>query len=88
MPLAPFSESLLVSLSFYDSEYWEKAYNLLQEMEEHNIQPDTIACSALMRAFNKGGKPKQVLILADFMKEKEIPFSDAIFFEMVSACSL
>jgi hypothetical protein len=57
-------------------------------MEEYNIQPDTIACSALMRAFNKGGDPSKVLILAEFMREKEIPLSDAIFFEMVSACSL
>lgn len=70
------------------TECWEKACGLLQEMEEYHIQPDTIAFSALMRAFNKVGIPSKVLILADFMKEKEIPFSDAIFFEMVSACNL
>ncbi|KAJ6921846.1 hypothetical protein NC652_015709 [Populus alba x Populus x berolinensis] len=70
------------------AEHWKKACALLQEMEEYNIQPDTIACSALMRAFNKGGDPSKVLILAEFMREREIPLSDAIFFEMVSACSL
>jgi hypothetical protein len=57
-------------------------------MEANNILPDTIACSALMRAFNKGGQPSKVLILAEIMREKEIPFGDAIFFEMVSACSM
>ncbi|XP_002529506.3 pentatricopeptide repeat-containing protein At2g41720 isoform X1 [Ricinus communis] len=69
-------------------EHWGKACDLIQEMEDYDIQLDTIACSALMMAFNKRGNPSQVLILAEFMKEKEIPFSDAIFFEMVSACSL
>lgn len=57
-------------------------------METTDIQPDTIACSALMRAFNKGGQPSKVLTLAAFMREKEIPFSDAVFLEMLSACSM
>lgn len=77
--------------SFQDlciSENWEKACSLFQEMESNGIQPDAIACSALMRAFNNGGHPSRVLILAELMREKEIPFNDAIFFELVSACSL
>ena len=57
-------------------------------MEVNDIKLDTIACAALMRAFNKGGQPGRVLSLAENMKEKEISFSDTIFFEMVSACSL
>ena len=61
---------------------------LFEEMEANNILPDTIACTALMRAFNKGGQPSKVLILAEIMREKEIPFGDSIFFEMVSACSM
>lgn len=71
-----------------NSEYREKACALLQEMEAYDILPDTVACSALMRVFNKGGEPSKVLILAEFMREKEIPFNDAIFYEMVAACSL
>ncbi|KAG5242651.1 pentatricopeptide repeat-containing family protein [Salix suchowensis] len=68
-----------VMLHAYNAaEHWEKACALLQEMEEYNIQPDTIACSALMRALNKGGDPSK----------REIPLSETIFFEMVSACSL
>ncbi|KAH7557229.1 hypothetical protein JRO89_XS11G0079600 [Xanthoceras sorbifolium] len=70
------------------SENWEKACALFLEMETNGIQPDSIACSALMRAFNKGDQPTKVLALAEFMREKDIPFSDAIFFEMVSACSI
>lgn len=70
------------------SENWEKACALFQELETNNIIPDTIACSALMRALNKGGQPSKVLVLAETMREKEIPFGDAIFFEMVSACSM
>ncbi|KAJ4837305.1 hypothetical protein Tsubulata_035841 [Turnera subulata] len=66
----------------------DKACGLLQEMEACDVQLDTITCSALMRAFNKGGKPSKVFILAEYMREKELPFSDAVFFEMVSACSL
>lgn len=57
-------------------------------MEANNIQPDSIACSALMRAFNKGDQPTQVLVLADLMRKEDIPFTDAIFFEMASACSM
>lgn len=67
---------------------WEKAYALFEEMEANDIKLDTIACAALMRAFNKGGQPRKVLCLAESMKEKEIPLSDTILFEMVSACSL
>ncbi|KAE8098771.1 hypothetical protein FH972_016809 [Carpinus fangiana] len=70
------------------AENWEKACALFQEMETNNFIPDTIACSALMRAFNKGGQPSKVLVLAEIMREKEIPFGDAIFFEMLSACSI
>ncbi|KAF9679630.1 hypothetical protein SADUNF_Sadunf06G0034700 [Salix dunnii] len=78
-----------VMLHAYNAaEHWEKACALLQEMEEYNIQPDTIACSALMRALNKRGDPSKVLIHAEFMREREIPLSETIFFEMVSACSL
>ncbi|CAN1791303.1 Pentatricopeptide repeat-containing protein At2g41720 [Linum perenne] len=69
-------------------ECWEKACGLLQEMEANGVQPDTIAYSSLMRAFNKGGDPGQVLILAQQMSDKGIPFSDAIFVEMISACSM
>ncbi|GKV27597.1 hypothetical protein SLEP1_g36756 [Rubroshorea leprosula] len=70
------------------SENWGKACALFQEMEINDIQPDSVVCSALMRAFNKGGQPSKVLTLAEFMREKEIPFSDSVFFEMVSACSM
>ncbi|KAE8692542.1 Detected protein of unknown function [Hibiscus syriacus] len=57
-------------------------------MEENNIQPDSISCSALMRAFNKGGQPTKVLVLGEYMTEKTIPLNDAVLFEMVSACSI
>lgn len=57
-------------------------------METNSIDPDSIACSALMRAFNNGGQPSKVLLLAEVMREKDIPLNDSIFFEMVSACSL
>lgn len=57
-------------------------------MEANDIKLDTIACAALMRAFNKDGRPERVLNLAESMREKEIPLTDTILFEMVSACSL
>lgn len=57
-------------------------------MDASGIKLDTIACAALMRSFNKGGQPKRVLSLAENMREKGIRFSDTIFFEMVSACSM
>lgn len=66
----------------------DKAFALFQEMEMDNVQLDSIACSALMRAFNKGNQPAKVLFMAEFMRRKKIPFSDAIFFEMVSACGM
>lgn len=56
-------------------------------METNNIQLDSIACSALMKAYNKGNQASNVLTLAEIMKEKGIPFNDANFFEMLSACS-
>ncbi|KAM7505449.1 hypothetical protein LguiB_004353 [Lonicera macranthoides] len=65
-----------------------KAFAMFQEMDSCGCQPDSIACSALMRALNKGEHPAKVLSVAEFMREKNIPFTDAIFFEMVSACSL
>lgn len=70
------------------SENWEKACTLFQEMETNGIQPDSVACSAVMRALNKGGQSSKVLILAEDMREKEIPFNDSTFFEIISACSL
>lgn len=60
----------------------------LEEMGKNNVQPDAIAFSAMMRAFNTGCQPAKVMSLAGFMREKSIPFSDAIFFEMLSACSM
>ncbi|KAG5395660.1 hypothetical protein IGI04_017474 [Brassica rapa subsp. trilocularis] len=69
------------------SEKWEKACELFLEMEENGVEPDTIACSALMRAFNKGGQPSNVFILMDLMREKEVPFTGAVFFEIFSACN-
>ncbi|XP_039057117.1 pentatricopeptide repeat-containing protein At2g41720-like [Hibiscus syriacus] len=70
------------------SENWAKASALFPEMEENDIQPDSIACSALMRAFNKGGQPTKVLVLGEYMRERAIPLNDAVLFEMVSACSI
>lgn len=76
------------STDLYMAEKWDKACVLFQEMETNGIELDSIACSALMRAFNKGGQPSKVLVLTEFMRDKEIPMTDSIFFEMVSACSL
>ncbi|RVW16467.1 Pentatricopeptide repeat-containing protein [Vitis vinifera] len=45
----------------YDvAENWEKASALFLEMETDDVQPDSIACSSLMRAFNKGGQPAKL----------------------------
>ncbi|KAI3472203.1 hypothetical protein Pfo_029691 [Paulownia fortunei] len=46
-------------------------------MELNNVQPDSVACAALMRTFNRGSQPG-----------KKIPFIDAVFFEMLSACTI
>ena len=70
------------------SENWEKAYTLFEEMETNGIKFDTIACAAVMRAFNEGGQPGRVLSLAETMREEDIPFTDTIYFEMISACSM
>ncbi|KAG5539016.1 hypothetical protein RHGRI_019540 [Rhododendron griersonianum] len=67
---------------------WEKAAALLEEMGMNNVQPDAIAFSARLRAFNTGCQPAKVMSLAGVMREKNIPFSDAIFLEMLSACSI
>ncbi|PPD67099.1 hypothetical protein GOBAR_DD36022 [Gossypium barbadense] len=74
-------------LAISHAKNWAKASAIFLEMEENGIQPDSIACSAL-RAFNKGGQPSKVLVLAKYMREKAIPLNDAVFFEMVSACSM
>lgn len=73
--------------AYSTTETWEKACSLYHEMETNNIQLDSIACSALMKAYNKGNQASNVLTLAEIMKEKGIPFNDANFFEMLSACS-
>lgn len=75
-------------LYVYTAENVDKAFALFQEMETENVQMDSIACSALMRAFNKGNQPAKVLFVVEFMRRKNIPFTDAIFFEMVSACGM
>ncbi|XP_073153720.1 pentatricopeptide repeat-containing protein At2g41720 isoform X1 [Henckelia pumila] len=69
-------------------ECWEKALAVFQEMELNDVQPDSVACAALMRSFNKGSQPGKGLLVAEFMREKKIPFTDAVFFEMVSSCSI
>ncbi|KAL8162320.1 hypothetical protein V2J09_013809 [Rumex salicifolius] len=69
-------------------ENWEKALELFQEMEANSIQPDVVACSALMRAFNRGCQPTMVLELVEYMKEKKIPISDVMYYEILSACSM
>lgn len=57
-------------------------------MEMKGIQPDLIACSALMRAFNKGNQAAKVLVVAEYMQDRNIPMNDTIYFEMLSACSM
>lgn len=61
---------------------------VFQEMELNNVQPDSVACAALMRAFNRGSQPGKALLLAELMREKDIPYIDAVLFEMVSACTM
>ncbi|KAL2548253.1 Pentatricopeptide repeat-containing protein [Forsythia ovata] len=34
-------------------ENWEKAFAVFQEIELNDVHPDSVACSTLMRAFNK-----------------------------------
>ncbi|KAG6416450.1 hypothetical protein SASPL_123880 [Salvia splendens] len=70
------------------AEHWEEALAVFQEMELNNVQPDSVACAALMRAFNRGGQPGKALLLAELMREKDIPYIDAVLFEMVSACTI
>ncbi|KAI3471607.1 hypothetical protein Pfo_028257 [Paulownia fortunei] len=74
--------------AYSTAEHWEKAFAVFQEMELNNVQPDSVACAALMRTFNRGSQPGKVLLLAEFMRDKKIPFIDAVFFEMVSACTI
>uniref|UniRef100_A0A803MAD0 PROP1-like PPR domain-containing protein n=1 Tax=Chenopodium quinoa TaxID=63459 RepID=A0A803MAD0_CHEQI len=74
--------------AYSEAEKWDKACAIFQEMEANDIQPDVVACSALMRAFNKGSQPAKVLILLEYMKEKNLPLSNAVHFEVLSACSL
>ncbi|XP_009617024.2 pentatricopeptide repeat-containing protein At2g41720 isoform X1 [Nicotiana tomentosiformis] len=69
-------------------ENWEKAFAVFQEMELNDVHPDAIACSALMRSFNRGCQPDKVLLVADFMRERNIPFTEAVLFELVSASSI
>ncbi|XP_024982307.1 pentatricopeptide repeat-containing protein At2g41720 isoform X2 [Cynara cardunculus var. scolymus] len=70
------------------AEKWDNAFALFQEMKMNGVEPDLIACSALMRAFNKGNQPAKVLVIAEFMLERKILMNDAIYFEMLSACSI
>lgn len=83
-----FINLLWILRSYILAEEWEKAISVFSEMERCNIQLDPIACSAIMRAFNKGGNPASVLVVAKLMQERKISFTDAIFYEMVSACSM
>ncbi|KAI3760634.1 hypothetical protein L1987_51032 [Smallanthus sonchifolius] len=69
-------------------EKWENAFALFQKMEMKGVQPDLIACSALMRAFNRGNQPAKVLVVAEFMQDRKIPMNDTIYFEMLFACSI
>lgn len=70
------------------AEACEKISALFQEMELDGVQPDSVACSTLMRAFNRACQSEKVLVIAEFMKEKKIPFTDSVFFEVISACSM
>ncbi|KAL8225363.1 hypothetical protein R6Q57_017920 [Mikania cordata] len=74
--------------AYSTAEKWENAFALFQEMEMNGVQPDLIACSALMRAFNRGSQPAKVLVVAEYMQDMNIPMNDAIYFEMLSACSI
>lgn len=79
---------LKVFLDLLYLEKWEKALSIFEEMEMNDIQPDSIACSSLMKAFNKGCQPARVLLLAELMKEKGIAFNETSIFEIISACSM
>ncbi|KAL2923578.1 hypothetical protein RDABS01_015069 [Bienertia sinuspersici] len=74
--------------AYSEAEKWEEAGAMFQEMKANDIQPDVVACSAVMRAFNKGSQPAEVLSLLEYMKEKNLSISEAIYFEVISACSL
>lgn len=77
-----------LNFPIYCAECWEKALAIFQEMELNNVQPDSVACATLMRIFNKGSQPGKVLLVAEFMRDNKIPFTDVVFFEMVSSCSM
>lgn len=86
--LPKYCEEIIKINCYYIAEKWENAFALFQEMEMKGIQPDLIACSALMRAFNRGNQPAKVLIISEFMQDRKIPMNDSIYFEIFSACSM
>ena len=75
-------------MGFFSEGACQKAWEIFQEMESHNIPPDSIAYSSLMKSFNKGSQPERVLAVAKLMKEKRLPFNSAISFQILSACSM
>ncbi|GMH08165.1 hypothetical protein Nepgr_010005 [Nepenthes gracilis] len=70
------------------AENCSKAISIFHKMEAKDVQPDAVSCAALMRVFNKGHQPENVLSLLRYIKEKKIPITDAVYFEVISACSL
>ncbi|XP_017243113.1 pentatricopeptide repeat-containing protein At2g41720 isoform X2 [Daucus carota subsp. sativus] len=85
---SPDNIAFTAMLHAYSAADGDKAFALFQEMEMADVQLDSIACSSLMRAFNQGNQPARVLSVAEFMKKRRISFSDAVFSEMASACSI
>ncbi|KAK9123243.1 hypothetical protein Sjap_012845 [Stephania japonica] len=65
LKIAPSKEVCSSAICAYTklAKKWEKAWSLFEDMEANGIQPDTIACSSLMKAFNRGGQPARVIEL-------------------------
>lgn len=65
-----------------------KAWELFEDMERNNIQPDPVLCSSLIEALNIGCQPEKVLWLAELMREKYIPLNSSASFGVIYACSM
>jgi len=65
---------------------WEKALELLSEMENRNVQPDVISYSATISACEKGGKRDKALELLSEMKNRNANPDVISYNATISAC--
>ncbi|CAK9080998.1 Pentatricopeptide repeat-containing protein MRL1 [Durusdinium trenchii] len=65
---------------------WEQALGIMQELEERELQPNAVACGALLRSCKQQGRWQEALQLLATFKAK-VPLTLRLSSELINVCA-